>query len=243
MSQTSPLMNAATLAYPCRAARPCAAPATALGTMHARGISFRILPQHPFHPLKYCLKHPQHAQQRRAPRARAGTAADSSVASSVDVSAAAPQVLAGKTAAVVGGGPAGMLCAAHLARLGAAVEVLERHDPEAVDKSKPPPAVWTIGLAAPAKKSMKAAGLNPEFDPKWKCAQHPPPPPFNSFWVRARRCSSPLGPCSHAEGRKKPDLPRLPQGRLITAATRRMVYALYTGRGEIGQYTIMFSIV
>lgn len=31
----------------------------------------------------------------------------------------APQVLADKTVAVVGGGPGGILCAAHLARLGA----------------------------------------------------------------------------------------------------------------------------
>ena len=82
---------------------------------------------------------------------------------------AAPQVLAGKTVGIVGGGPGGMLCAAHLAWLGAAVEVFERHDPAAVDTSKPPPAVWSIALGVSAKRAIEAAGLSSDFGPQWQC--------------------------------------------------------------------------
>eukprot|EP00892_Ulva_mutabilis_P005934 jgi/Ulvmu1/3712/UM170_0018.1 len=82
--------------------------------------------------------------------------------------AAAPQVLAGKTVAVVGGGPGGMLCAAHLARLGAAVEVFERHDPAAVDRTKTPPSLWSIALGEPAGNAIEAAGLSADFGPQWR---------------------------------------------------------------------------
>lgn len=93
---------------------------------------------------------------------------------SVDLLAAdganvAPQVLAGKTVGIVGGGPGGMLCAAHLARLGAAVEVFERHDPAAAGEGRPPQAVWSIAMGAPARKAIAAAGLQSDFGPRYKC--------------------------------------------------------------------------
>ena len=77
--------------------------------------------------------------------------------------------MAGKTVGIAGGGPGGMLCAAQLARLGAAVEVFERHDPEAADTGRPPPAVWSIALGTVARRAIEAAGLNPDFGPQWKC--------------------------------------------------------------------------
>ena len=87
-----------------------------------------------------------------------------------ETSQAAPQVLAGRTVAVVGGGPAGMLCAAHLARLGAAVEVFESRDPAAADPAQAPLPVWSIALGLNAKKAMKAAGLSSDLGPQWRCA-------------------------------------------------------------------------
>ena len=132
--------------------------------MHARA---RITCRDHRHVFSVASQHAQHAQRHRV--LRAGATGSATLAAGADAEEAAPRVLAGKTAAVVGGGPGGMLCAAHLARLGAAVEVFERHDPAAVDEGKPPPAVWTIGLAAPATRSVKAAGLNPDFGKKWRC--------------------------------------------------------------------------
>lgn len=77
--------------------------------------------------------------------------------------AAAP--LAGKTAGVIGGGPAGMLCAAQLARLGARVQVFER-----TEGTAPSPAVWSISLGRCAKDAIEAAGLSSEFGPELRCA-------------------------------------------------------------------------
>lgn len=82
-----------------------------------------------------------------------------------------PQVLAGRTVGVVGGGPGGMLCAAHLARLGASVEVFERHDPNSEDKSRPPPPLWSIRLGPNGWQSLVAAGLNPDLGPQWGCGR------------------------------------------------------------------------
>ena len=83
----------------------------------------------------------------------------------------APQVLAGRTVAVVGGGPGGVLCAAHLARLGAAVDVFESRDPEAVGQGqgKQPPAMWSIALGSCAERAIEAAGLSSDFGPQWRC--------------------------------------------------------------------------
>lgn len=71
--------------------------------------------------------------------------------------------LAGKTAGVIGGGPAGMLCAAHLARLGAAVAVFERTEASAAG------AVWSISLGRCAKEAIEAAGLSSDFGPELRC--------------------------------------------------------------------------
>ena len=113
---------------------------------------------------------PTAATSVTAPPDPADRAAPEETANAPGVAEAAPQVLAGKTGGVVGCGPGGMLCAAHLARLGATVEVFERFDPRAVDESRAPPAVWSIALSDTASAAIAAAGLNPDFGPKWKCA-------------------------------------------------------------------------
>eukprot|EP00892_Ulva_mutabilis_P005928 jgi/Ulvmu1/3707/UM170_0013.1 len=109
------------------------------------------------------------AHQPRCGAAAAGAsppaAAERPLPAGGSAAAAAPQVLAGKTVAVVGGGPGGMLCAAHL---GAAVDVFERHDPAAVDRTKPPPALWNIALGEPAGNAIEAAGLSADFGPQWR---------------------------------------------------------------------------
>ena len=79
-----------------------------------------------------------------------------------------PQVLAGKTVGIVGGGPGGMLCAAHLAGLGAAVEVFERRNNG--PKGQPPPAGWNIMLSSIARQAIDSAGISSDFGPMWRCA-------------------------------------------------------------------------
>eukprot|EP00892_Ulva_mutabilis_P004958 jgi/Ulvmu1/2834/UM143_0006.1 len=109
---------------------------------------------------------PQRAQQHGDVAARAAAAAPAAAerpaAPDSSAAGAAPQVLAGKTAAVVFGGPAGMLCAAHLARLGASVQVFESRA-----EAGSPLAGRTIGLGAMAKHSIEAAGLNSDFGAAW----------------------------------------------------------------------------
>ena len=128
------------------------------------------------------VQHAQHAQHRTqrmqcrakptsaaAAGAELPTAQHSSGSSAPGTTAAvepAPQVLAGKTVGVAGGGPGGMLCAAHLARLGATVEVFERHDPAVATSD--PPAVWSIILSPALKWVIEAAGISADFGPKWR---------------------------------------------------------------------------
>ena len=74
------------------------------------------------------------------------------------------------TLLIVGGGPGGVLCATHLARLGATVEVFERLDPAGEGATDLPPNAWVIGLSPIAQRAMEAAGINPDMGTKWKYA-------------------------------------------------------------------------
>eukprot|EP00892_Ulva_mutabilis_P007319 jgi/Ulvmu1/495/UM001_0503.1 len=74
-----------------------------------------------------------------------------------------PGVLDGRKVAVIGGGPGGILCAAHLAKLGAQVTVYERW-PATKAWSQPG---WNIMLGNVAGKSIQAAGLSSDFGQLW----------------------------------------------------------------------------
>lgn len=72
----------------------------------------------------------------------------------------------GTSVAVVGGGPAGMLCAAQFAKHGALVTVFERaSEVESEEKSG-----WNITLGQTAKRAIEAAGLSTDFGPEWRYA-------------------------------------------------------------------------
>eukprot|EP00892_Ulva_mutabilis_P001613 jgi/Ulvmu1/11452/UM076_0027.1 len=95
------------------------------------------------------------------------------------------EVMKGKTAAVVGGGPAGLLAAAQLARLGAKVKVFERLSPQ---DQIIPPSVWAICLGKIAADAIVGAGLNPDFGVQWRAVGSSSqmagsPPKFVGPWV------------------------------------------------------------
>jgi 2-polyprenyl-6-methoxyphenol hydroxylase-like FAD-dependent oxidoreductase len=70
--------------------------------------------------------------------------------------------LSKKTVAVVGAGPAGVVAAAQLARLGARVDVYERHTPQENALTRG----WTIGLSNMARRALEAAHFSTEFPPE-----------------------------------------------------------------------------
>ena len=80
--------------------------------------------------------------------------------------------LEGCDVAVVGGGPAGMLCAAQFAKQGAAVTVYERRT---LAQQQDPGIGWSIALGGVSCKAMEDAGLSSEFGPRRRCAAHVTP--------------------------------------------------------------------
>lgn len=78
--------------------------------------------------------------------------------------------LEGKKVGIIGGGPAGMLCAAYMAKHGATVTVLERYDPsQDTDSGKPRP-WWNIGLSTVSKTAIEGAGLTADFEAQFRRA-------------------------------------------------------------------------
>jgi 2-polyprenyl-6-methoxyphenol hydroxylase-like FAD-dependent oxidoreductase len=84
-------------------------------------------------------------------------------------------LLDGKRVVVVGGGPAGMLAAGHMAKLGAHVDVFERQansklgTNEEDDPMAPVRAGWNILLGQRARLSLETAGLSAEFPTEDRC--------------------------------------------------------------------------
>lgn len=113
--------------------------------------------------------HAPHAPSRSTP-ARSSVPTRLRATNGTAPSVVKPQVLAGKTVGIVGGGPGGMLCAAHLARLGAAVEVFERRNNGPKGNGKPIPAGWNIMLNPIARRAIDSAGISSDFGPMWRCA-------------------------------------------------------------------------
>lgn len=72
----------------------------------------------------------------------------------------------GCTVAVIGGGPAGVLCAAQFAKLGADVTVYERRT---LAEQQDPGIGWSIALGGVACQSIEAAGLSSDFGPLKQC--------------------------------------------------------------------------
>lgn len=64
--------------------------------------------------------------------------------------------------AVIGGGPAGVLCAAQFAKQGANVTVYERRT---LAEQQDPGIGWSIALGGVACQSIEAAGLSSDFGP------------------------------------------------------------------------------
>jgi 2-polyprenyl-6-methoxyphenol hydroxylase-like FAD-dependent oxidoreductase len=72
----------------------------------------------------------------------------------------------GCNVAVIGGGPAGVLCAAHFAKQGANVTVYERRT---LAQQQDPGIGWSIALGGVACKALEDAGLSSDFGPQHKC--------------------------------------------------------------------------
>jgi 2-polyprenyl-6-methoxyphenol hydroxylase-like FAD-dependent oxidoreductase len=69
----------------------------------------------------------------------------------------------GCNVAVIGGGPAGVLTAAHFAKRGAHVTVYERRTAQ---QQSDPVRGWSIALGDVATDSITAAGLSADFGPE-----------------------------------------------------------------------------
>lgn len=69
-------------------------------------------------------------------------------------------IMDGCTVAVIGGGPAGTLAAAHFAKLGATVTVYERYS---ITKQNSVALGWVIALGKVACDAIEAAGLSADF--------------------------------------------------------------------------------
>eukprot|EP00892_Ulva_mutabilis_P008249 jgi/Ulvmu1/5797/UM025_0052.1 len=116
---------------------------------------------------------------------------------------AGQELLAGRTVGIVGGGPAGLLCAAHMAMHGAEVTVFESR--EAPQTAAPEPSggggsggdggdaggrTWNIALGVVSKHAIQAAGLSADLGPQWKAEgltlnTAGKPPRFFSGWGKA----------------------------------------------------------
>eukprot|EP00892_Ulva_mutabilis_P008246 jgi/Ulvmu1/5794/UM025_0048.1 len=99
----------------------------------------------------------------------------------------ADQIREVKTVGIVGGGPAGMLCAAYMAATGASVRVFERYDPARSAGTGRMRPWWNIGLGPVSKRAIEGAGLEPRFDEPFKSegmALHTvgKPPTFMGPW-------------------------------------------------------------
>lgn len=68
---------------------------------------------------------------------------------------------------VIGGGPAGVLTAAHFAKRGARVTVYEKRT---VPQQNVPGLGWSIGLGDVATGAIEAAGLSADFGAAGRCA-------------------------------------------------------------------------
>jgi hypothetical protein len=79
-----------------------------------------------------------------------------------------PPILAQKRVAIVGGGPAGVLAAAQMARLGARVDIFEKASGEFEDELG---SGWIIGLADMAKRAIEDAGLSAKFPENVRCVK------------------------------------------------------------------------
>lgn len=77
----------------------------------------------------------------------------------------------GSHVVVVGGGPGGLLSAAHFASLGARVAVYERRTAEEQTCSQPG---WTIALGRLARDAIEGADVSGDFGPS---AQYDPTSP------------------------------------------------------------------
>eukprot|EP00892_Ulva_mutabilis_P008251 jgi/Ulvmu1/5799/UM025_0054.1 len=74
-------------------------------------------------------------------------------------------LLDGKRVAVVGGGPAGMMAAAHVASLGADVDIYERYseNKKVPESSRSFRAGWLILLGSGVSKAFDSAGISPDL--------------------------------------------------------------------------------
>eukprot|EP00892_Ulva_mutabilis_P008247 jgi/Ulvmu1/5795/UM025_0049.1 len=73
-----------------------------------------------------------------------------------------------KSVGIIGGGPAGLLCAAYIAATGASVRVFERYSPTdsaETDQTRP---CWNIGLSPVSKRAIEGAGLKSDFRAEFK---------------------------------------------------------------------------
>lgn len=69
---------------------------------------------------------------------------------------------------VIGGGPAGVLTAAHFANRGARVAVYERRS---LSQQEAPRLGWSITLGDVALGAMEEAGLSADFGPEGLCVR------------------------------------------------------------------------
>lgn len=89
----------------------------------------------------------------------------------------------GQRVGIIGGGPAGMLCAAYMAKNGASVTVLERYDPSTDTESGQPRPWWNIGLSQISRTAIEGAGLSAEFEPQFKYAASLKASRTSSSWL------------------------------------------------------------
>lgn len=75
--------------------------------------------------------------------------------------------MGGCSVAVIGGGPAGTLCAAHFAKRGAHVTVYE---PKTLAQQKSVQLGWSIAMGRMGTDAIDAAGLSSDFGPTYRCA-------------------------------------------------------------------------
>ena len=97
----------------------------------------------------------------------------------------------GRSVGVIGGGPAGMLAAAYMAKSGAMVTVFERYDPSRSSATDRPRPWWNIGLSPISRKAIEGAGLCVNFDEQFKCVPfHPwlPAPAVRRQAEHSRQC-------------------------------------------------------
>jgi 2-polyprenyl-6-methoxyphenol hydroxylase-like FAD-dependent oxidoreductase len=76
----------------------------------------------------------------------------------------------GCSVAVIGCGPAGVLCAAQFAKQGANVTVYERRT---YAEQQDPGIGWSIAIGGVAVQSIEAAGLSADLGPLKKCVSPP----------------------------------------------------------------------